>query len=323
MRATSQPIPARLHLDGGRIVADWVDIADTDATLPFLADRVAEARGLRRAPLPDSVGPVEPAAIILHAGRCGSTLVSRALSRLTRCHVVSEPQALNDVLSVEGAWPFLPPQEKLDALRRVIGALADAARPDQDKVILKLSSWNALHLPLLEQALPSVPKLFVYREPEEILVSLRDEPANWMRRAGHRVHAGLFLGVPPPQAMDTPLAFAAQVLGRVLAAVADSVQRPGRAANWLLVPYATLPGALTARILPWLGLDPTGMESEILNLGLASHAKDRDGTRLFLSDRARKRAAMTGELEELVSKLVRDAYERLDNMRRHKHGGAA
>lgn len=319
MPAPPQPVPTRLHHEGGRVTADWVDLAGADPTLPFLDDRIIRAGAGWRAPLPAAGGAAAPAAFILHAGRCGSTLVSRTLSRLPRCHVLSEPQALNDVLSVDGVWPFLPAPEKREVLQRVVDALARSARPDQDRFILKLSSWNALHLPLLEAAFPATPKLFIYRRPEEILVSLRDEPARWMRRAENRIQARLFLGAPSAKTPDTPLTFAAQVLGRALTMVADGVRRPGQAGKWLLTPYDALPGALTTQILPWLGLEP--MAADTLTRCFGIHAKDPADRRPFQPDGARKRAAATAELAELARDLACGPYERLESLRRRQAGG--
>lgn len=313
MPAAPQSVPIRLYYEGGCITADWVDIAGTDPGLPFLSDRIATARDLWRAPLPAVGEGAAPAALILHAGRCGSTLVSRSLSLMRRCHVLSEPAVLNEVLSVDGVWPFLPSWEKREALRRVVEGLTRSARPNQDQVILKLSSWNAMHLPLLEEALPAVPKLFIYRRPEEILVSLRSEPAGWMHRAGHEMQAKLFLGEAPARTSDTPLAFAAQVLGRSMAAVADSVERS--VGEWLLVPYETLPDALVAKILPWLGLEPTIAEADILASVAGIHAKDPAGQRRFKPDSLRKQALVTAELAALATDLVGDPYDRLERLR--------
>lgn len=313
--ACVQPVPVRLYLQDGRIVADWADIAGTDPTLPFLADRIARAGAVWQADLPSETdGTLEPAALILHAGRCGSTLVSRGLSLLSRCHLLSEPQALNMVLSVDGRWPFLPPPDRHRALRQVVAALARAKRPDQDRFILKLSSWNALHLPLLEAAFPAVPKLFIYRQPEEILVSLQDGPAGWMRRAANPVLTSLFLGLPPSQVRRSPLEFAAQVLGRSMTLVADSVMRQAPR-NWLLLPYDRLPSALTTRILPWLGLTAGADETAALARFAGIDAKDPAGLRPFRPDEACKRAAVSPEVAELARDLLCPPYERLERLR--------
>jgi len=311
---SSLPVPIRLHHEGDRITADWADIADTDPALPLLADRIARAGSVWRAPLPAAGGVPEPTLLIFHAGRCGSTLVSRFLSLLPRCLVMSEPEALNEVLSVGGPWPFLPAPTRREVLRRVVDALARAARPDQDRFILKLSSWCALHLPLLEEIFPTVPKLFIYRQPEEILVSLRDEPAGWMRRAGNRIQAALFLGRSPSRACFSPVAFAAEVLGKTLTQVADSVARQ-EAGPWLLVPYETLPWALPAHVLPWLAMTAGAAEADALARVIGTHAKDPANLRPFEPDSARKRAAVTAELAALARDRVSGSYDRLENLR--------
>lgn len=313
--AAAQPVPARLFHDGERLLADWVDIADTDPTLPFLHDRIARAAHSWRAALPAASGEVQPSALVLHAGRCGSTLVSRALSHLSRCHVLSEPQAVNAVLGVDGVWPFMPHSARCEALGQVIEALTRSARADQDRVILKLSSWNALHLPLIEEAFPDVPKVFVYRQPEAILVSLREAPAGWMRRTDDPVQAKLFLGGAPAGAGRHPLAFAAKVLGRIYATIADAASKPGAAGRWLLIPYSELPGVLNGKIPAWLGLHPSGMELQRIAEAAATHAKDANPQRRFEPDSARKRAAVTPELAELAERFANAAYHRLDQLR--------
>lgn len=313
--AAAQPVPTRLFHDGERLLADWVDIGDTDPTLPFLHDRIARAGSGWRAALPAASGQVQPSALVLHAGRCGSTLVSRALSHLSRCHVLSEPQAVNAVLGVDGVWPFMPDSVRGEALRQVIEALTGSARTDQDRVILKLSSWNALHLPLLEEVFPDVPKVFIYRQPEEILVSLRDAPSGWMRRADDPVQAKLFLSIAPGVSGCNPLAFAAQVLGRIYAMIADAASKPGSAGKWLLIRYDELPDALSRKIPSWLDVQPSLAEVRHVAEAAHTHAKDTDHPRRFEPDSARKRAAVTPELAELAERFANASYSRLDRLR--------
>ncbi len=323
----ASPVPSRLYLERDQVTADWVDIAGTDPALPFLSDRIAAAEAKGRtawqAPLPEAgEHPASaPAGLILHAGRCGSTLVSRSLSLLPGCHVLSEPQALNDALAPAGAWAFARVAVRRRAVEQVVAALGRAAPGERDRFILKLSSWNALHLPLLEAAFPAAPLVFVYREPEEILVSLRDAPPMWLRWAADPVRAGLFLGVAPSRAPRSPLAFAAQVVGRVLAEVAASVGRnpPGR---WLLVPYGALPGAIAGQVAPHLRV-PLGGDAEArLALAAGRHAKDPTGTRPFSPDGARKRAAVTEEVADLARDWIRDPFERLESLRGRADGVA-
>ncbi|MGV3457167.1 hypothetical protein [Sphingomonas sp.] len=317
--AAAQPVPVRLFHDGERLSADWVDIADTDPTLPFLHDRIAQAGPSWSAALPTVSRATQPSALVLHAGRCGSTLVSRSLSLMSCCHVISEPQAVNEVLGVDGIWPFKPRKARSEALKQVVEALTSSTRPDQDRVVLKLSSWNALHLHLIEDAFPDVPKLFVYRQPEEILVSLRDAPPGWMRRADDPVQAKLFLGTAPAMAGHR-LGFAAQVLGRVYTAIADAVSMPLATGRWLLTPYDELPDALSEKIPSWLDVRPSPTEEQLIAEAAHIHAKDIHDPRRFEPDSARKRAAVTPELAELAGRFVNAAYRRLEQLRRARDG---
>lgn len=317
--AAAQPVPVRLFYDGERLSADWVDIADTDPTLPFLDDRIAQAGPSWRAALPTASRAIQPSVLILHAGRCGSTLVSRSLSRMSRCHVLSEPQAVNAVLGVDGIWPFQSRTSRSEALRQVIAALTASARTDQDRVVLKLSSWNALHLHLLEDAFPDVPKMFVYRQPEEILVSLRDAPAGWMRRADDPVQAKLFLGA-APAVVGHSLGFAAQVLGRIYATIADAARTPGAADRWLLLPYDALPDALSEKIPSWLEVRSSVAEARHVAEAAHTHAKDTEHPRRFEPDSVRKRAAVTPELTDLAERFANAPYHRLERLRRAGEG---
>lgn len=226
---------------------------------------------------------------------------------------------MNAVLGVDGVWPFMSHKARCEALRQVIEALTRSARPDQDRVILKLSSWNALHLPLVEEAFPEMPKLFIYRQPEEILVSLRDAPAGWMRRADDPVQAKLFLGMAPAM-VGHSLGFAAQVLGRIYATIADAASMPEAAGRWLLIRYDDLPDALRGEIPSWLDVQPSVAEAQHVAEAADTHAKDTDHPRRFEPDSARKRAAVTPELADLAERFANAPYRRLERLRRAGEG---
>lgn len=313
--AQRQPVPSRLSHEGNEIVADWADIVGTRRDLPLLSDRVAAAVSTWRAPLPAAGPAPRVAGLILHTGRCGSTLVSRSLAVLPRCHLLAEPVALNNVLSVDGRWPFLPAAERLGAARRVVDALARSSGPGQDCVVLKLSSWNTLHLSLIEEVLPTVPIIFLYRRPDEILASLREGPAPWMQRALDIRQAGLFLRVAPSRVPRTPLAFAAEVIRRgmqnVVQRLADSSGR-----RWLLVSHDMLPEAISARIVPWLQLTLHDEDHALLAQIARFHAKYTTHPIPFRRHHDRKeRGAPSGDLAALTGELMA-AFDQLESLRR-------
>lgn len=308
--SSTQPVPARVYYENGQITADWVDLAGTDPTLPFLSDRIATAFHLGRAPLPSPSQPLPPATVIFHTGRCGSTLVSRSLSLLQPCHVLSEPPALNTILSVDGPWPFLPRTIRLDALQRVVSALFHSAAPGQDRIILKLSSWNTLRLWDLEEIFPDGRLLYIYRSPAEILVSLQESPSGWMQRWHQQARASLFLGLPTAQIARTPLGFAAQVVGYGMTMVAKSATRtPSR---WQMLPYPSLPAAITDNLIPALGIPLTPADQTALRRQAASPSKHQTPSLRFSTDQARKQAAVTEEIRDLATAWTEAPYAAIE-----------
>lgn len=311
-------VPIRLQLGAQGLSADWIDLAGTARDLPFLHDRILAALALgrepQRSPLPAAQrGRSAPAGFILHSGRCGSSLISRCLAQLPDCHVIAEPQAINDVLFSAPGMALLPVAQRQQVLSDVIAAfMADDA--PETRAIFKLSSWNGLHLPLLDALYPDLPRLFIYRDPVEILVSLRDRPAPWQRRADDAPLAALFLRQPPQATVLPPLDFAARVVGATMAAVADSLEKlkPGR---WLLIPYRDLPEAITNHVLPHFGLPPDPSMVAWLKEMAGRDAKDASGQRVFQDDTAAKRAAADPALLVLAQRWLQQPYQRLENLR--------
>lgn len=303
-------IPVRARLSGRAAEIDWLDVGGTDRTLPFLRDRVAAALAMGRTiDLRDAaateIAGTAPPCLVLHAGRCGSTLLARALAQLRGCHLVSEPDAVNDLLGPE--WRFAAPALRAHCLAQVLAALGRAGGGEA-RYVLKLSSWNAL----AASALPAdTRRIYLFRAPEEILVSLAEQPAQWMRRADAPPAAALMLGIAPSQAAMAPLQFAARVIGRCMETVANAVEQGG--GQWLLIDYRQLPDAIfgVARHFD-IAISP----DETARIGdlARTHAKHSDG-RAFTDDTARKQAAATPAIRALAERWIAEPYRRLEQLR--------
>lgn len=168
-------IPERCDLRAG--VVHWVEAAGLDFSLPFFAATVeaaAEAGHVRFATGLNALGMVPhrpPAALVFSTGRAGSTLLTKLLERPGQLLCLREPTPLNDLLADEGRTP--------KRLAQCASALAGASagRP----YLIKFSSWNLLHAPLLLEAFPSVPVIVMRRDPGAIARSFAREPAPWMQ----------------------------------------------------------------------------------------------------------------------------------------------
>jgi hypothetical protein len=227
------------------------------------------------------------AGFVLHASRCGSTLVVRALETWPGVVVVNEPPALDDALRSArmGGDPA--------GLHSVLTALGGTG----ERVIVKTDAWHVLELQRLLAAAGDVPWLFVHRDPAEILVSHAAQPGS------HTVPGVLdevWFG--PPRTVHA-LPHAAAVLAAIFTAAA------AHATGAHLLGHAELPDALTTRVAGHFGLDPAEVDAAALDAVLAHHAK-----RPYLSyvdDRAQKQAAVTPQVADLVATVVMPAYREL------------
>jgi hypothetical protein len=234
-------------------VVAWHDLDGIGADDPFYAQSVETllrdpSRRLfsARTPLdaldgPGGPPPADVAGLVLHASRCGSTLVSNMLGALPGVTSVSEPPIVDAVLRGPEA-----PEVRVARLRRVVAHLA-ADAPAGDRLVLKLDCWSTADLDLLRQAFPGTPSVFVYREPTAIL-------ASQMRQRGMQTIPGVLppelFGIDPAEMWElAPEVFAARVIGAVLRAAAELLP-----ATDLLVHHAELPDAVAARIAPHFGL---------------------------------------------------------------------
>ena len=236
------------------------------------------------------------AGLVLHASRCGSTLVVRALGTWPGLTVVDEPPALDEALTAvrKGGDPV--------AVAAVLSELGETG----ERVIVKTDAWHVLELPRLLAAAGDVPWLFVHRDPAEILVSHAAVPGS------HTVPGVLdevWFG--PPRTIH-PLPHAAAVLAAVYSAAAT------HAAARQLLDHAELPAAVTTWVAGHFGLDPAEADTDALQAVLGRHAKHPHLS--YGDDRAGKQAAVTPLIADLVATEVDAAYR---NLLRRAGGAAA
>jgi hypothetical protein len=238
---------------------DWAWFGDAPLGEPFfeMSIRMAMGRPLNRfcrfrTPLMDlveqakAVPAQEPSGFIFHMSRCGSTLASQMLAADPGNVVISEAAPFDSVLQLPQV-AAVPGDLHVALLRAMIGVLGQRRAPQQTRLIVKLDSWHARHLPLFARAFPNVPWIFMYREPIEVM-------ASQMVERGMQTLPGFL----PPQlygmTQEDMLLPAEEYCARVLAQTcAAALEHEGG----LLVNYRELPQALWTRILPHFGIAET------------------------------------------------------------------
>jgi hypothetical protein len=245
---------ALFALPGGGAAVDWAHFAGASLSEPFFglsavrAERLPFNRLFRyRTRLEDFVAGgsgeswAPPAGFIFHMSRSGSTLVAQMLAALPGSLVISEAPPLDAMVRVAcGATSSLDPA---DALRAMVGALGRRGA-GSDPAFVKLHFWHALALPLFRRAFPTVPWLFLHRDPVEVVVSQ-------MRSRGAEMMTGMvpMLGIGPDAPAEEQIAAA---LEGVCAAALDAAASGGG----LFVDHADLPGAVFSHVLAHFGVDP-------------------------------------------------------------------
>ncbi|WP_454563418.1 sulfotransferase family protein [Pseudomonas sp. AIG] len=311
-------LPIRVWPVDGQWQVDWCWFDDTPLHQPFFRDAVEDALRLpfnqafrRQTPLTalsawqaQSPGLV-PSAFVLHASRCGSTLISQMLARLDDHIVVSEPPPLDALLRSD-----LPAGERRAAIIGLLSAYGQPRRGVEKRLVIKLDAWNIGEWPLLQNCFADTPWLFLYRDPLEIAVS-------HLRRPGMHMVPGMLGecvledGLPFEGRED----FIARRLGRLLAAGVKHCRDSGG----LPVNYSELPKAMAGRLARFFRLNDE--QCKQVFAATVQHAKQP--SQAFIADGEDKRREASALLRMHVQNYTRAPYEALEKLRLSATGSAS
>ena len=245
-----------------------------------------------------------PRGLIFHMSRCGSTLVSRMLAASDRNLVVSEASPIDAVVRAKDIRPDLPDDQQAQWLTSIITALGQP-RCRERNFFIKMVSSHSLALPLFRRTFPSVPWVFLYRDPVEVLVSQLHSPSNQVTTAPAENLAGLG-GKNRTEAPPESIA-------RALAKLCSSAARHYREGGGLLVNYRELPDALWSRILPHFGVSCS--KSDRAAMAAVARYDAKAPSFVFAPDVEGKQQAATASNRAVASKHLGEVYRRLEALR--------
>ena len=311
---------ARLDLDGWLPVTlrraaegpmvDWCYLGDDRLTDPFFDDTIARRLAdpfsmLFRhhtpldvlAELAASLPGVPPAGFIFHQTRCGSTLVSQLLAARPEHVVVSEASVVAAALD-DRRWPELAATSRMERLGWLLSALGRRPAGDATSLFVKFDGWHTGQLAAIHEAYPTVPWVFVFRHPYEILVSHQEHPGSLMLPG---VIGPSAVGLDESAWLLEPEAYRAEVVRSLGEAALEAVD------GGLLVDYRDLPEAFDT-IAAHFGLDPdvVGIERHGDVVGRDAKAPGR----AFVPDSAAKQARVTPALRRVAEGALA-TYEQL------------
>ncbi len=247
-RPSANWMPVRFFVRDGAPWLEWICTEGRRFTEPFFEDSVAAClrapftKFMRcEAPLAEDAAAREPRGFVYHMSRCGSTLVSQMFHTLPGVTVFSEPPLVDEAIQAGNPeW-----------LRRTVLAMGGGG-----PFVVKLDSWHIHALPLIRQAFPSVPWVFLFRDPAAVLQS-------HLRSPGRHCVPGMVdaaaLRVDPA---ECPVWDLAGWAARVTAAICRSAVAAREEAGGLFIDYTELPEAAITRVAPHFGIAVDNLDRE-------------------------------------------------------------
>jgi hypothetical protein len=300
-------VPIRMVWNGsavgdGEAFVDWCWLGGERFTEPFFdgAIEIAQRRPFNRlfthrTPIAElgcwyAASPgMAPAGFIFHMSRCGSTLVSQMLAALPEHVVISEAGPLDRLARAKS----IPEAVKAEWLRWMVSALGQRRSGQETRYFVKFDSPTVLALASIRRAFPSVPWIFLYRNPEEVLVSHLRQPAPAMCPGLITDFTAIDASLEEVVSMSAE-EYAARVIGRICECAALRMDKSG-----MLVSYTQLPEAVWGGIARRFGVGFTPDEVARMQAVALHNAKrprqrfeaDGESKRLEVSDAVRAAAA--------------------------------
>lgn len=129
--------------------------------------------------------PVYPTGFIFHAGRCGSTILAKALSRSQENLVISEARphaSIWHILTRDGELPLEMTEKNKTIYRNLLLAMARRRRAVHQQFFVKFASFNIRFFDFIHSIFPDVPALFLKRDVAAILASWKNNLPGWLER---------------------------------------------------------------------------------------------------------------------------------------------
>jgi hypothetical protein len=288
----------------------WADFRDSEPlSEPFFhqsVSRVCASTGSREvitdlAALEaiDSVcEPLEPTAFVFHISRCGSTVLSNLLRQDPSHLVIAEPGPVNDVLVAAQGLDDATTEQLLRSVIRVLGQ----RRRQETKYFIKLSSWCVLHLPLFRRLYPSVPWVFQYRDPVEVMVSNLRAPGYWMRVYAEPAVAALVTGF---TADEIRAMTAEEYCARVIGAFFSSALATH---GGMFLSHHELGEPIITRLVDRFGLTLSDPTTADMKRALLVYSKDPSSTVAYVADADDKRASASAAVLACAGMHVESLY---------------
>jgi hypothetical protein len=249
---------------------------------------------------------LKPSALIFHLSRCGSTLISQMLATSPKNLAIAEATPLDSVIFAAAHGHDIDRAVRIEWLRAMVSALGQP-RHGEAHFFLKLDSWHVLELPLIAEAFPDVPRIFLYRDPLDVLLSHERQRGSQMIPS--LLPAQVFNFTPPWTPAVSFDEYAAWVLARICR---DALKYAG-VGRGRLVHYSELTQVFPELCAEFFKIAYTAGELKAMASVTQFHSK-RPGM-MFSDETAERRKAAKPELLALSERLLAEPYAQLEALR--------
>ena len=178
-------IPYKLLVDKDEVLCRWMYISEKHFTEPFFEETISKclsypenSKRFKSVSTLDCLTEASeqleytaPSAFIFHVSRCGSTLLSQLLSLDKENIVLSEVPLFDEILRLSYKTGSVPPHEVEEALLAAIRLSGKKRNAGEKRLFIKLDSWHICFYKTIRRLFPSVPFIFLYRSPDEVIRS--------------------------------------------------------------------------------------------------------------------------------------------------------
>jgi hypothetical protein len=221
--------------------------------------------------------------------------------------VISEAGPIDGVLRSHLRDSAITEEQRIHWLRGLLNALGQRRREDEKSLFVKFDSWHALFLPLIQRAFPSVPWIFIYREPVEVLMSQSRQ------KGGHMIPGVLEPALFGWDQDAVKLMSVAEYGGRVLARISEAALEQVRIGRGRLVNYRQLPGVVWPSLMRYWGADCPEEAPEAVARVSRFHAKNPKMP--FADDTAAKNRSAPEGMHQFARQWLDGVYQQLEAQR--------
>lgn len=325
-------LPVDAVINDGHPGIEWLDMTGVVLTEPFFHQTVARVRKERASSLPlitdfDELIRLEkvsdsltPTGFIFHSSRCGSTLVANSCRALEGALVVAEPPVVDKLIS-----RFFTDTDETGAkellysilLKCAVSALGQRRFGNERYYFIKFAAASILQFHRIRRIWPTVPALFLYREPVEVIVSNLQNIPEWMTESNPKTSAAIVGVTEEDLASLSPEEFCARALGRFYAAAAASA----RDENSLLCNYDKISADTLLQLIKFFGVHISQEEADRIRQNASLYSKDP--SRTFRVDDDSKRANASERVKELAKQWALLPYQDLVRLEEQRNASSS